>query len=174
MKKNINIKPVGNGFYVSFIDLEDETENYQEVFKEPDGDNYEDIISLFNQILYFAGISQFEQSKYKLDYYVRPGDKTKPDPKWLSARKTEIEEELSWIYDCLGEEKEDRKTNVYDWDVGRQVRITDCQFGHGFSNGEKVLIMGYGEKNKPDTWQCVNDKHDVWWISEEEGELVEE
>ena len=56
--------------------------------------------------------------------------------------------------------------------IGAKVRITKCIYGHEFEIGEIVTIIRYQGDDDTVTWQAINDKQQLWWISEEEGEAV--
>ena len=57
------------------------------------------------------------------------------------------------------------------WSIGERVMVTGCIYGHGFKDGEIVEILQYDDRSSA-KWLCSNGGKNSWWLSEDEGIIV--
>ena len=71
--------------------------------------------------------------------------------------------------------KEEKPSEVREWNVGDKVRITKKE-SHGFKIGDVVELIEYRKDNDNDIcpWFAKSQSGVEWWLNESEAELITE
>ena len=64
------------------------------------------------------------------------------------------------------------KPKKLKWGIGEKVKITRRIYGHDFGIGDIVEIFEYNP-TQTSSWKCFDSSGMVWWLSEDEGEIVQ-